>query len=222
MGKWRLVVPCLILATMALGGCELLYFAGGKGKQPALYKFGKNEKALVLVEVREGLAPPPFLAPNLADAVTKHLWKYGAVQQPMITQDALMALQTSRPADYKKMGIADIAQATGADAVLHVFIIQFETPTTSDGTVSEGNAQAFVKVVNKDGTNVFGSKTGLKLSAHDPEAYVSDRDVARTTQDLINQLTIQTGRMFHDYDLEDAVLNPARLDPIRQMGRPGQ
>ncbi|HVT80359.1 MAG TPA: hypothetical protein VHM90_06845 [Phycisphaerae bacterium] len=227
MGKWRMVVRGgggLALATLALavGGCELLYLAGGQGKQKALYKFPKDQRVLVLVDVRTEVAAPPYLASNLADSVSKHLWKYHAVEKPVVSQDAVVSLQARDPDAFKKLGVQDIAEATGADSVLQVYITQFMTPTTTDGSVAEGYAEAYVKVVDKKGNIIFGGKPGIHLVAHDQEALVSDRDISKTVVDLIEQISLQTGRIFHDYNVEDKDMNPSHLNPNRQMGRPGQ
>ncbi len=224
MTRWRMVASGLALATLALAvsGCELAYLFGGEGKQKALYKFPKEHKVLVLVDVRDDLPVPPFLANNLADSIGKHLWKYHAVEQPLIPHDTLITLQSTRPDEYKKMGVADIAELTGADSVLDIYITQFATPTTADGEVEEGFAEAYLKVVDKKGNIIFGGKPGIHLVAHDSEVLLSDRDTNKTTNDLINQLSTQAGRIFHDYAVEDKEMNPAHLDPNKQMGHPGQ
>ena len=65
MSRWRMVAGGLALATLALavGGCELLYLAGGQGSQKALYRFPKGQRVLVLVDVvRDEVAAPPYLS----------------------------------------------------------------------------------------------------------------------------------------------------------------
>ena len=106
--------------------------------------------------------------------------------------------------------------------MLHVYITQFMTPTTTDGSVAQGFAEAYITVVDRKGTIVFGGKPGIHLVAHDQETLVSDRDISKTANDLIIQLSTQTGRIFHDYAIEDADMNPSHLDPNRQGGKPGQ
>jgi hypothetical protein len=213
---------CAVLAAMTFGagGCALLYLAGGKGKQKAIYQFSKTQKVLVLVETREGVTAPPYLTSTLADAIGRHLWKYHAVELPLVNQNALIVLQTAHPEEYKKMGVADIAQATGADAVLLVYVTQFMTPTTTDGSVGEGYAEVYVKVIDKKGTRLFpGDAAGLQMTAHDDEELVSDRDIPKTVQDLIDQLSTLVGRTFHDYDMEDKEMNPPGQPPVKQIGQ---
>ncbi len=223
--QWRTVARGLAVATLglALSGCELLYFfGGGKGQQAAMYKFPKTYRVLVLVEVRDGVTVPPYLTSDLADSIDKHLWQYHAVEAPMISQETLMAQERANPEGFKNMGVADIAQATGADAVIRVYITQFATPTTTDGSVDEGYAEAYIKVIDKKGTRLYpGETTGLHIIAHDAESLASERDTSKTTRDLISQLSTQAGRLFHSYDMEDKDVNPTELDPARQSGDPG-
>jgi hypothetical protein len=189
---------------------------------PRRNTFRKTDRVLVLVEVREGIAAPPELTSDLADSIDRHLWRYHAVDAPMISQEKLAALQSARPEEFKKWGIADIAQETGADAVISVYITQFATPTTTDGSVDEGYAEAYIKVIDKKGAKLYpGEATGLHIFASDPEVLVSDRNSSKTVQDLIGQLSTQTGRLFHSYSRDDKELNPTEINPDRQNGHPG-
>lgn len=191
------------LLVLAVGGCQVLYFLGGKGDQAALYKFGKDQKVLVLVDVREGVTPPPTFATSLADQIGAHLVRYKATDN-LVSEARVVDLEEQNPDKFKGMGIADIARKTGADVVLDVYLTQLDVPLSSDKTVAEGMAEAYVKVVDKSGNRLYpGEETGTHITAHVDAGFLSDRDVSTIQKQMMDQLTTLTGRMFHSYDMED-------------------
>ncbi len=208
---WQVGALVLTAGTLLLAGCQLLALAGGKGKQDALYKFGKNQRVLVLVDVREGVTPPPSFKTALADKVSSHLYHYKAADN-LVTQEKVVQLEQNDPAKFKAMGIADIAQMANADAVLRVYVTRLETISSSDGTVAEGNAEVFVKVVDRDGKRVWpGDATGARVTTHVNPELLSDRGIDAIMQEMTEDLTVKTGRMFHPYALDDASMTGKRI-----------
>jgi len=188
---------------MAAGlvGCDFLQ--GGLVKQPAQYTLPKGKHVLVLVEAREGVAAPPAFATTLADQIGGALWQKKVVDAPPVPQEKLIGVQQADPEAYKRKGIADIAQETGADVVVRVYVTQLLAVMTEDGNVAEGNAEAYVKVVDRQGSRLWpGDVTGTKVTAHVDMGLTADRSTAEILKNLEGQLGDQTERMFHEYTPE--------------------
>lgn len=191
----------IVLMAGAWAGCALLN--GGRVSIPAQYKFGKTRRVLVLVEMRDGVAPPPAFATNLADKLGGLLWQKKALGVPPVPQDRLINLQQSNPDAYKNLGIEDIAKETGADNVLRIYITQLQATTTTDGNVAEGNAEAYVKVIDNKGIRQWpGDTTGTRITAHADVGLLTDRSIAETINKLADQLSENTAHLFYEYTPE--------------------
>jgi len=190
------------LLPLALASCQLLYFLHGKGDQPALYTLPKDQRVLVFVDASPSISLPPGYAASLGDKIGKHLFKYKAATK-IVTQDRLTELRNDPT--FADRGIADIAHATDADVVVYVNIITFNVGMISGGTVSHGDAQALVKVVDKDGHHLWplNSETGMPVDAHLDEALEDQRDQAATLSEINDLLALHVGRIFHTYSLDD-------------------
>ncbi len=203
-------IPAILSFAILLfaGGCQLLYFAGGKGTADPLYKFPKNQHVLVLVDVHESVNAPPAFATTLADRIGSHLFRYKATDF-LVSQDRIIDMQRNDPVRYKSLGVADMARETGADAVLRIYITQLVTPKSTDNMVGEGMAEVFVKVIDKQGNRIWpADSAGMKVSAAVRPALMSERDTDAILKELADLLTVRTGRMFHSYNLEDKTLTP--------------
>lgn len=194
----------LCSCALALGGCELAALAMGSGSKPALYKFEKNKRILVLVDVKDTVTPPPTFATTLADKIGAHLIRYKAADN-LVSQSALVDLQQRDPAAFKKMSMADIARALGADVVLDVYLTQLDIPITTDGNASlDSDGEAYVKVVSRDGNRLFpGEENGSHVTAHVNGGLLSDQAVPDIQKQLLDQFALVVGRMFHSYSLDD-------------------
>ncbi len=205
-GRFGRAAPALVVLAV-LGGCEILYFAAGKGNQPALFNFSKGQRVLVLVDVSNGVAAPPTFATTLADQIGNHLWAHKAVNVPLVPQDTLLKLQQTNPG-YKNLGVADIAQETGADVVLYVNVRQLQTPISADGAVAGGHAEVLVKVIGREGNRIWpGERDGKSVTADLEMGMLSDRAIPEIIKIMSGLLTVRTGRMFHEYDMEDRSMN---------------
>jgi hypothetical protein len=168
-----------------------------QSKKPASFKFDKKQRVLVMVELHEGVSAPPTFTTSLADAIGSKLWANKAVEAPLVRQDQLITLQQSDPAGYSDLHLGDIAHKVGADAILHLYITKLQTNITADGTVAEGYATAYVKVVDKDGKRLWpGNVEGTPINAALTAGLLSDRDVAGMVKALGQQITDQTEVLF--------------------------
>src|SRR5437868_5719795 len=104
----------LIAAFLTVGGCDAMT---GRGKQPALYKFPKDVHVVLLVDVREGVTPPPAFASTLADRIGSDLFVNKAIDH-LVPQDLLVNLQQKNPDKYKEMHTPELAREVGANVVL--------------------------------------------------------------------------------------------------------
>ena len=209
--RWRTVARAgvasgAVAVLLTLAGCELAALVAGKGTQPALYDLPKNARVLVLVDVQNGVHTPPLFTSELGEGIGRHLFHYKAADQ-IVAQERLTALQKENSARYEKMGVADIARACDADVVLCVRIMQLETPSTTDATVIWGNAAADVKVVDRNGNNLWpGSPVGTRVVSRVQAGLNSEHDAAAIIKTMMDQLTLRTGRMFHSYSADDKIL----------------
>ena len=202
----RYILIPLMALTLSLAGCEILYFMGGKGSQPALYTIPKEKRVLVLVDVHESVTAPPAFAAGLGEKISTHLFRNNAADH-LVSQDRIIAMQQDDPAAYKKMGVADIAKAADADLVMVIFVTQLSIPVTSDGTVASGDAQIQVKLIDRNGERIFpGEVVGTKIDAHVDSAFTSERDTEAIVKELTEMLAVRTGRMFHPYNMEDKTM----------------
>jgi hypothetical protein len=203
----RTFMGWLLLASLAVAvpGCDAWE---GRPKQAATYKLPKDKRVLVLVDVLEGLSPPPTFAMNMADRIGTQLFSNKAVEK-LVPQDQVLALQQKDPAKFRKMGTSDIAQETGADVVVRVYLTSLQTQKSVDGLVVWGDATAYVKVIDKNGTLLWpGQDTGAQVVAHVNEVEVAVRDVPRVLKDLGDQLVTHIGRIFYEWQPTFGEMNP--------------
>ena len=205
--KLRVTGLCLVVIVLAGavggGGCELLYFAGGKGEQKALFVLPKKQRVLVLVDTRASAEPPPGFSTRLGEAISTHLYRFKAADN-FVGQERLSNLRQDVTA-FAKLGVADIARACDADCVVVVDVWDFSVTMSSDKAIIQGSAQAFVKVVANDGSRLWpvGIDAGTPVEAHVEPTLASEKERDSVIHDMLDLLTIRTGRMFHAYDLED-------------------
>jgi hypothetical protein len=203
--SWRGVcaVAALVIVAWMLGGCGVLYLIFGQGDQPALYKFGKGQRVLVLVDVENGVSVPPVFPTSLADQIGLYLQRNKAVNVPLVPQERLIKLQQTDPEGYRKLGVADIARDTDADQVLQVSIAQMAVLKTADGTVAEGRAVARIKVCDRNGRVWPGDAGGQVIEGRVDSGFLQDKGADEILKEMATQLTTRTGRMFHSYSIDD-------------------
>ncbi|MGN6367995.1 MAG: hypothetical protein ACTHN5_07020 [Phycisphaerae bacterium] len=192
-----------LAAVLFLSGCQALYFLQGKGTQPALYELPKDQRVLVFIDSPPAVQLPANYAATLGDQISNHLFKNNAATK-LVTQDRLSAMRSDPT--FATLGVADVAKATSADVVLYVNLISFNTALVSGGAVSQGNAQALVKVIDKNGQRLWplNQPAGYPVEAHVDENLSDNRDQPATEKEISNLLTTRIGRLFHKYSLDDA------------------
>ncbi|HEY4328367.1 MAG TPA: hypothetical protein VGN88_01425 [Phycisphaerae bacterium] len=197
-------IACVALVAFLISspGCELLYFAAGKGKTKAQYTLPKGKRVLILVDFADGVVPPPSFAASLADKLGGDLFSNKVVDN-LVSQEKILTLQHDNPDAFKKMKVGDVARETGADIVVNLFFVQLATPLTADGSVIEGQATAYVHVYNKQGARLWPSDaTGTKETAAVGPTLLGDKNLNAVLNDLSGQVVTQTSRMFRDYSQE--------------------
>jgi len=206
--RGKSIFACALLA-LSLAGCQLAALAAGNGSQDALYKINKKQHVAVLVDVAETVTPPPTFPTTLADKIGAHLVKYRATEF-LVPQGSIVDLQQRDPAQFKAMSIAQIARAVGADAVIVVRLTELDVARSEEKSVTEGFAEAYVKVVDRDGNRLYpGDEAGTKISSHIPAGLTSEQDTPALQKKMLDQLSVLTGRMFHAYsnDDKDMIIN---------------
>jgi hypothetical protein len=157
---------------------------------------------LVFVDTPPSVALPAGYATSLGEKISTHLYKYKAATQ-LVGQERLNAMRSDPT--FTQLGVADVAKATSADVVIYVNIVTFNVALISGDAVSGGDAQALVKVIDKNGTHLWPSNqpAGMPIEAHVDETLSDQRDQPATLNEIGNLLATHTGRMFHDYSLDD-------------------
>ena len=183
-----------------LAGCDVL----GKGTQEALYKLPKGKRMLVFVDVHVGAEVPVDVPAELGQKIADHLYQYKAADS-FVSQQKLVSLRANGEA-FSKMSIEDVARETGADVVVFVELLEFYAKAVSEGQLTAGQAQGFVKVVDAHGNRLWppGAETpGANVGATVPEKLAEEQELTKVRRTLLLDLAARVGRAFHDYDKED-------------------
>jgi len=114
----------------------------------------------------------------------------------------------ANPSKFSQMGVADIAQATGADLVLYVDLIAFDVTSLSDESITQGGAQVLVKVVDREGNRAWpiGVAMGVWLDARVGATFSEQRSRMGVQQEITDLLAVRTARMFIKYHLGDKAI----------------
>lgn len=199
--QWQRIALAAVLTALAgvSAGCELM----GKGTQKALVELPKGARVLVLVDPRPAAGMPPDARVALGEALNQYLYQQ-KVADNFVAQARVTELRTHP--EYAKMGIADAARLTDADVVVFVDVVTYNVESVSYGQLTQGYAEALVRVTDRDGNRIYPGETeilGLPVRAlvRTELSDVSSEGAVR--RQLVDQLAVRTGRMFHTYDLED-------------------
>ncbi|HUO10390.1 MAG TPA: hypothetical protein VM008_18940 [Phycisphaerae bacterium] len=203
MSLRRSSAPILLAGlSLLLSGCQALYFLQGKGDKDADYTFPKDKRVLVFVDSPPSVILPTTYATTLGNDISDHLFKNKATEN-IVAQDHLNVMRSDPT--FSKLGDADIARATNADIILYVNITTFNVGITGGEAVTQGDAQAMVKVVSKSGQHLWppNEPAGVSVQAHVDESLADSRDQDATVKEISKLLTVRIGRMFHKYSLDD-------------------
>lgn len=203
------VATLLSLATLAIGGCDIL----GTGAVVADSLFPprvdpqyvplKTETMLVLVENRQN---PGMVLPE-SDQLTGFICADLTAQNVcnVIPQAKLEELRDKDPDALKKMSITEIGKALGAQQVLYVDVVRVDTSVVA-GTTTNGRVDMQVHVVD-----VPSGKTAwpvapavpapVSFQTHLTQQVPADRIVLFHEQ-LMRGAATSVSRLFYEWDPE--------------------
>jgi hypothetical protein len=199
-----LLIP-IAVAGLATAGCNLIGAAAYKLSQeqsvPAKYTLKKDAPTVVLVENYRS----PDLAANdaelLARCVQDKLDEKKVV--PIVKAEKVFDLRNSRPKEFPKMTIPQIAQAVGAEQVIYVDLQSSGIGSMTGRAMFQGKAAVAVKVIDaKTGAVLYPTDNadGLSLSyetssrkGRDEDSYPQVRTV------LFDGMAKTIGRVFYPW-----------------------
>jgi hypothetical protein len=189
-----------------LTGCPDFNPAGKTIK--ALYTLPEKGSVLVFVYERPGSGVPLDVSNRLAVGITKHLKKWTKTQD-LVNPDLVTPLKQDQKA-YAKMDVMTIARLTGAKYVLVVDLYECRADELSSGLITQGNAQALLRVVDDNGTRLWPARDGapLAMSTTVPPSTSDQQSIADVKTKLVTDLSTKIGRIFHDYGTDQGELNP--------------
>jgi hypothetical protein len=200
----KLGLVAALLAGMA--GCGDINLRGKQIK--AQYTLPEKGQMLVLVWDRPGSGVPLDVSSRLAMGITKHLGKFTKTHD-FVNPDLVTPLKQNAQ-EYSKMDVMSIARKTGAQYVLVVDLYEFRADQLSSGLLTSGNAQALIRVVDRDGVRMWPAREGNPVQIQtDVRPGTSDQQtLADVKTKLISDLGVKVGRVFHDYGTDEMELNP--------------
>lgn len=196
-----LYVFVVTLAALTLDSCGL--------PQPIdpVYKFPTGKRVLVFVDPRPNQNVPPEFSAELARKISNLLYQFHGTDH-VVPQTRIMELRRE-PQKLASMSISDVAKAADADVVLHVDLIALQVSTISDESLTQGVAQAFVKVVDRDGKRLWPGdmQAGAAVTATVLPAFTESRNSEVVRQQLGEQLASRIARAFVKYDAGEPALS---------------
>lgn len=197
------VLSVLAITTcLTLGGCELAYLLAGNGSHAALYKLPKKDRVLVLVDTSSDSQLTIHAVATMTTEINQILYTHKCADN-FVPAYRIVALRKKNSVTFHKMGIADIAQAVGANAVIYVFVTRFEVRLESAGQLTKGDASAQVKVVDGNGNRLWpkSGSPGLSVTARIPTATAVSQSPQSVESDMVTILSRRIARMFYKYSL---------------------
>lgn len=151
--KWCLATV-LVFSLLSCNGCQLEYLLAGNGISQSVYHIKRKDRVLVLVD-SSSLSPLSIHAMSqLITATNQNLYRNG-VTKNLVPAYRLISLMKTHPVSYRGMGIADIAKALNANIVLYIYIERFRNRLLSAKQITQGDAQAYVKLVSEAGQRLW-------------------------------------------------------------------
>jgi hypothetical protein len=174
----------------------------------ARYVLPKTGKVLVFVDERPGYGVPLDVPQVLAMDLTTHLYRFKVSEQENLVSPEKITLLRQDPGTFEKLDVMTVARETRADYVVFVDLFKFDVQTSSDGMLTGGAAQALVRVVDRDGRRLWptGEAMPYSVEAQVAPAMTEDKNVLAVRKQLIEDLTVKIGRLFHDYTSDNKYL----------------
>jgi hypothetical protein len=224
-----LLAPLLASLVLApLAGCQFLIWfdAVMRPTEPAaaLYEIEDPEDKILLVVIDDRTIDESIncarLREELTEALNQEFLEHDVVGQA-ISHDSVQALYISHPQYRYSLPFADMAQATGADVVLHVKLLQFRLQESEEGPIWNGRLETAVRLLDADGSVLWPrdrpvdgftvERTTLANSMNSSGTYAIQltRDLAEDQADKIAKLFYehevprgQTEREEHEFSAE--------------------
>ncbi len=201
---WRaaMVVVLMLTTAFSLGGCELAYLLAGNGSHAALYKLPKKDRILVLVDTSANSQLTIHAMATLMTLVNQILYQHRCANN-FVPAYRIVALQRRNPVQYHAMGIANIAQAVNANAVVYIFVKRFDVTLESAGQLTKGRAEAMVKVVDENGNRLWpkNGSPGVSVTARIPTATTVSQSPEAVQNAMVTILARRISRIFYRYSL---------------------
>ena len=188
----------LTLVLLSCSGCQLEYLLAGNGVDQSVYHIKKKDRVLVLVD-SSSISPLSIHAMSqLITATNQDLYRAG-VAKNLVPAYRLIALMKSHPVSYREMGIADIAKALNANLVIYLYIERFRNRLLSAKQISEGDAQAYLKLVSESGMRLWPKTAapGQLITAKVPPNLAMTQTHTAVEDSLLAQLANTTAGFFH-------------------------
>lgn len=199
--QFKLMLGVLFtLMLLSCSGCQLEYLLAGNGISQSVYHIKSKDRVLVLVD-SSSVSPLSIHAMSqLITATNQNLYRAGVTKQ-LVPAYRLIALMKSHPVTYREMGIADIAKALNANVVLYIYIERFRNRLLSAKQITEGDAQAYVKLVSESGTRLWPKTAapGELVTAKVPPNLAMTQTHLDVEDSLLSQLAHTTAGFLYTH-----------------------
>ena len=190
----------LALLFFCCSGCQLEYLLAGNGISESVYHIKSKDRVLVLVD-SSSISPLSIHAMSqLITATNQDLYRAGVTKR-LVPAYRLIALMKNHPVTYREMGIADIAKALKANIVLYVYIERFRNRLLSAKQITEGDAQAYVKLVSESGKRLWPrtAAPGELVTAKVPPNLAMTQTHTAVEDSLLSQIANTTAGFLHTH-----------------------
>jgi hypothetical protein len=196
-----------VVALMMVAFAGSLASCMGEEKREAIFKLPAGKRVVVFVDPRANQNVPPEFSSELGLKISTLLQQFGGADA-IVQQSRVMELRRES-GKFSKMSVADVAVASDADVVLHVDVIGFGIATISDQSITQGGAQAIVKVVDRHGKRLWPPETttGAAVTAKVDPGFTEQRDARMVQRELNEQLGSRIARIFLTYKLGEPALS---------------
>lgn len=199
------VAGVLTLAALVAGGCNLvgavLYKVTPELEIPPKFVLKKDAPTVVLVENYR----TPDLAANDAELLARSLQAKLDEKKvaPIIKTEKIFDLRNSRPKDFAKMTVPEIAKAVGAEQVIYVDLQSGGISSMTGQSLFQGKAYVAVKVIDaKTGATLFPTESadGIGLGFEtNPRKGRDEGSYPAVRSELYDGMAKTIGRLFYPY-----------------------
>ena len=195
---------------VAAGGCNVIGVIAGKtaGQIPVEAKY-TPDPLLPLVVLVENYRADATSTPSDADRIARMIGDRLAEQKvaPIIDPDKVRELRDRSMADYRKMGVAQVARAVGAGQILYVDLTGVGVGTQMGSDAAKGVVSTNVQfidaasgLVKYPADLVEGAPVGFETAMH----RIGDGVTAESVRgEALSNVSERIARMFFRYKPDD-------------------